>query len=152
MRPAALASTLALPLGIAACGEMPAAPQASAPAALMAQAGDAPAAVSLPPVRVASLSAAVSDAQERLLPAVSPMAGEPSSPSALRDALALLDDRLAAQDAEGIAAAVAAARQALDALPADQAEALLPEIDAMRLALDDALLSANELSAGSVEH
>ncbi len=150
MRPAALATTLALPLGIAACGEMPAAPQASAPTALMTQAADGPAAVSLPPIRVASLSAAVSDAQERLLPAVSPTSDE-ATPSALRDALALLDDRLAARDAEGIAAAVASARQALDALPAEQVEALLPEIDAMRLALDDALLSANELSAGSVD-
>lgn len=149
MRPAVLA-TLALPLGIAACGEMPAAPEASAPSTTMERATNAPAAVSLPPVRVAALVSAVSDAQERLLPAVAP-ADDDATPSPLRDALALLDDRMAAQDAEGIAAAVTAARQALDALPAEQAEASLPEIDAMRLALDDAQLSAKELSAGSVD-
>ena len=135
------ALALALPLGLAACADAPLAPDAAAPpAAVSADAAPVADAVVVSAERQEDLGAALDDARLRLLPAFAAEDGAP--PPDLAAALVLLDERVAAGDAAGVLAAVAEAEAALDALPAAQSDASLPEADALRLTLEEVRLSA----------
>lgn len=118
-------SLLALLL-TAACADAPTAPEAasggSAPASALSAVSDA---------RMADLSIALADARSRLLPAIGDQQGT------LMAVMQRLDERLAAEDAAGVMDATADVETALAALPAGQMEALLAELDALRLALGE---------------
>jgi hypothetical protein len=79
----------------------------------------------------------VADARLRILPAI---AGD--APSALGTALQRLDAGLAADDPAALGDAVQASAAALQALPAEEAEALLVELDAILLLLGELQIAA----------
>lgn len=125
--------TLVVSLGLAACADPATGPQTSADAA--------PPAVSalsaVPEERMLNLTAALADARSRLLPAVG---GERSA--SLAAAMQQLDARLAAEDEAGVLSATAQVEQELAAIPAGEAEAVIAELDAVRLALDEVRTTA----------
>jgi len=127
-------STLLVPLGIAACAEAPTGPQAASAEARP----DALAAVS--DGRMMDLSIALADARVRLLPAV---AEGGAASASLRASMQRLDERLAAEDAEGVMDAASRVEAALSAIPAADAEPILAELDAVRLALGEVRASAS---------
>jgi hypothetical protein len=144
-------ASLVLPLGMAACVDAPtapAAPEADAVAVAAMQPGDAAPSASVSAAlsdgRLLDLNAALSDARLRLVPAVSEDGEAAASP--LQAALQRLEEQLAAGDAAGVLGAVADAEAALDALPAGEDGATDPELDAVRLMLNEVRGSTEELA------
>jgi hypothetical protein len=142
MRKRAMA-TLVLPLGLAACGDaplglrdVPSATEAATPAANALVISDE---------RVAVLTAAVEDARTRLLAGV----GEGD---ALQRALTQLGVALSSPGHAGLDHAIAQARAALDGLAAQQDAAVMAELDAIRLALDEVALSAAGPAGAELQH
>lgn len=131
--PKRLLAAVAIPLGVAACERMAAAPEVAPPAA--AAVLSAPR-MHLSPGRRMALQAAVADARLRVLPAV---IGEASP---LEEAFHRLDDGLAADDAAALMTAVAGVEASLAALPTEDAEAQAAELDAIRLLLGELRFSA----------
>jgi hypothetical protein len=126
--------TLLVPVALAACAEAPTAPQAAVDGAHVAT--SALSAVS--DARMMDLSVALADARVRLLPAVD--AGVDATP--LQGAMRRLDERLAAEDADGVMEAAAQVEAAMAAIPAGEAEEIMAELDAVRLALAEVRASA----------
>lgn len=125
-------ATLIAPLALAACAEAPTSPQAAvdsdpAAASVLSTVSD---------TRMTDLSIALADARSRLLPAFGERQEE------LQAMVQRLDERLAAEDAGGVAEASAQVEAALAALPAGQLEAMMAELDALRLALEEVRLTA----------
>jgi hypothetical protein len=128
----------AIPLGLVACERAPVAPVAPA-APVAAEAGAVQVVrMRLPEDRRTELAAAVADARLRLLPAL----GEQEASLSVGAALEQLDAALAGDDATAVKAAVQAAELAMSAVPAEQAESLEMELDAIRLALGELTLAA----------
>lgn len=131
MRKRTLPSLIVL-LALAACAEAPTSPRAAVD-------GD-PAAASVlaavPEARMTDLSIALADARSRLLPAF----GEQQA--LLEGMIQRLDERLAAEDAAGVAEASAQVEAALTALPAGELEAMVAELDALRLTLEEVRVTA----------
>ena len=135
-----LASLVVL-AALAACAEAATAPEA---ASLSAE-SPALALASVPAGRMADLSIALADARARLLPAADEGNVE------LNAALQRLDERLAAQDDEGVMDAAAQVEAALAAIPAAEAEAVLAELDAVRLTLGEVQRTVAEARAAAAE-
>ena len=123
-------STLLVPLALGACAEAPTAPQAAVDGAPAASALSA-----VSDARMIDLSVALADARSRLLPAV-----EAATP--LQAAMQRLDERLAAEDADGVMEAAAQVELAMAAIPAGEAQEILAELDAVRLAVAEVRASA----------
>ncbi|HEX6373454.1 MAG TPA: hypothetical protein VF006_31305 [Longimicrobium sp.] len=125
-------TSLIVPLALAACAEAPTSPRAAVdgdPAAASVLSG-------VPDARMADLSVALADARSRLLPALGERQAE------LQATIQRLDERLAAEDANGVAEASAQVEAALAALPAGQLEAMMAELDALRLTLQEVRVTA----------
>ena len=131
--------TLALPLGLVACQNAPTAPGASASPVLAANAAPVNHLAALPAGRLQDLGVVLADVRTRVLPA---LAAEDAASGPLAEALQRLGDALAAEDGAAVIAALADADAALSALPAEQADALAAELDAMRLAFGELRTSA----------
>ena len=127
-------TTLMLPIGIAACGEVPTAAEPAASASEAAP--SALAAVS--DARMLDLAAAVADARSRLRPAL----GGEGAAAELQAALLRLDERLAAEDAAGALDASAAVDAARSALAAGEDAGPAAELDGVRLMLAEVRTSA----------
>jgi hypothetical protein len=140
MRKRAMA-TLVLPLGLAACGDAPLGPRDAASASVSAP----EATLVISDERVAQLTAAVEDARTRLLAGV----GEGD---VLQRALSQLSAALASADRAGLDQAMAQARTALDGLAAQQDAAVVAELDAIRLALDEVVVSAAAPTGTELQH
>ncbi|HEU0301491.1 MAG TPA: hypothetical protein VFR37_18675, partial [Longimicrobium sp.] len=95
--------------------------------------------------RAAVLTAAVDDARTRLLAGV----GEGDG---LQRALTQLSSALSSPDRAGLDHAIAQARAALDGLAAQQDLAVMAELDAIRLALDEVALSAAGPAGAELQH
>ncbi|HYR12565.1 MAG TPA: hypothetical protein VEQ60_32550 [Longimicrobium sp.] len=128
-----------IPLGLGACERAALAPHEPPVAEV-----NVPVSMKLSSERMLALSAAVADARLRILPAIS---GD--APSALGAALQRLDEGLAADDPAALNDAVTASEAALQALPAEEVEAVLVEVDAILLLLGELRISAG--SAAIVE-
>ncbi|HEX6750743.1 MAG TPA: hypothetical protein VF092_25875 [Longimicrobium sp.] len=146
MRPTALV-TLALPIGMAACADAPTAAREAHPTELAADVVPASTVLLLAQERIDALNASLADAQLRLVPAVT--GNDVGVAGSLPVALQRLADGIAASDAAAILAAAADAESALATIPADRAEPILPDIDAVRLTLDEARLAAAELTGST---
>lgn len=131
--PKRILAMVVIPLGLGACQRAAVAPEEQSVADVRV-----PVSMQLSGERMLELSAAIADARLRILPAI---AGE--APSALGAALQRLDEGLAADDPEALSDAVAASEAALRALPAEEAEAVLVELDAIRLLLGELRISAD---------
>lgn len=130
-------TSLTLSLALAACAESPTSPQAAV------EGGPAAASVlsAVPDGRMRDLSVALADARARLLPAFGEQQAE------LQGMMQRLDERLAAQDSEGVAEAWARVEATLAALPDGQLEALMAELDALRLTLQEVRVTAGLVPA-----
>jgi hypothetical protein len=142
MHKRAFATCVLLPLGLAACGDTPLGPRDAPPASTPAQEIQAVHAIS--GERIAVLTAAVEDAQTRLAPGV-------EEGHALQRALTQIEAALASSDAAGLDLAVAQAAAALDGLAGQADEAVLPDLAAIRLALDDVAVSAAAPDAAGLQ-
>jgi hypothetical protein len=135
-------TSLIVALALAACAESPTSPQAAVdgdPAAASVLSG-------VPDARMTDLSVALADARARLLPAFGEQQAE------LQAMVQRLDERLAAEDADGVAEASAPVEAALAALSAGQLEARMAELDALRLALTEVRLTAGLGAAPEAAH
>jgi hypothetical protein len=135
-------TSLIVALALAACAESPTSPQAAVdgdPAAASVLSG-------VPDARMTDLSVALADARARLLPAFGEQQAE------LQAMVQRLDERLAAEDADGVAEASAPVEAALAALSAGQLEARMAELDALRLALTEVRLTARLGAAPEAAH
>jgi hypothetical protein len=135
-------TSLIVALALAACAESPTSPQAAVdgdPAAASVLSG-------VPDARMTDLSVALADARARLLPAFGEQQAE------LQAMVQRLDERLAAEDADGVGEASAQVEAALAALSAGQLEARMAELDALRLALTEVRLTARLGAAPEAAH
>ena len=128
--------TLALPLGLVACQNAPTSPGASASPVLASDAAPVNHLAALPEGRLQDLGVVLADARARILPALAAEDG------GLAAAFQRLGEALAAEDGAAVIAALADADAALSVLPAEQADALSAELDAMRLAFGELRTSA----------
>jgi hypothetical protein len=122
-------STLLVPVALAACAEAPTAPQAAVDGAPAASALSA-----VSDARMMDLSVALADARARLLPAI--------DDARLQAAVQRLDERLAAEDADGVAEASAQVDAALAALAPAEREVMMVELDALQLTLEEVRVTA----------
>jgi hypothetical protein len=125
---------LVIPLALGACERGALAPEEPDVGVVPVPAG-----MNLTHARVLALSAALADARTRLLPAI---AGDEDAPSPLGAALRRLDEGLAADDPAVLEQAVVASEAVLASLPAEDADAMAVELDAIRLLLGELRFSA----------
>ena len=131
MHKPALAS-LIVPRTLAVCAEAPTSPRAAVD-------GEPAAASALSAVsdgRMMDLSIALADARSRLLPAMG------GGQTELQATLHRLDERLAAEDAAGVMEAAGQVETALADIPAGEVEAIMAELDALRLTLQEVRVTA----------
>jgi hypothetical protein len=121
---------------LAACAEAPTSPQAAVDGGSAASALSA-----VSDARMGDLSVALADARARLLPAI--------DDARLQAAIQQLDERLAAEDADGVAEASAQVDAALAALAPAEREAVMADLDALQLTLEEVRVTAAE--AGVLE-
>jgi hypothetical protein len=121
---------------LAACAEAPTSPQAAVDGEPAANALSA-----VSDARMTDLSVALADARARLLPAI--------DDARLQAAMQQLDERLAAEDADGVAEASAQVDAALAALAPAEREAVMADLDALQLTLEEVRVTAAE--AGVLE-
>jgi hypothetical protein len=124
-------ASLIVPVAMAACADAPTSPRAVV--------DGEPAASALSAVsdgRMMDLSIALADARSRLLPAMGERQPE------LQAILHRLDERLAAEDAAGVMEAAGQVETALGAIPAGEREAIMAELDALRLTLEEVRATA----------
>jgi hypothetical protein len=127
-----LKRSLVLPIvvaALAACAEAPTSPRATVEGEPAASALSA-----VSDARMMDLSVALADARARLLPAI--------DDARLQAAIQRLDEQLAAEDADGVAAASAQVDAALAALPAGEREVMLADLDALQLTLEEVRVTA----------
>jgi hypothetical protein len=127
-------AVIAIPLALAACEGTPSAPEERTGEEI--QVGTV--SMNLTDARRLALSAALADVRVRLLPALA----ETGAP--LGAALERMDRALATDDAAAVLEASSAVESALGVAAGEDADAVLVELDAIRLMLGEMRLSAGD--------